>query len=33
MIVASSEREEKSWAGRIATVDQSDIRGLVTDMT
>jgi hypothetical protein len=26
-------REEKSWAGRIATVDQSDIRGLVTYMT
>jgi hypothetical protein len=26
-------REEKSLAGRLATVDQTDIRGLVTDMT
>ena len=26
-------REEKSWAGTCATVDQSDIRGLGTDMT
>jgi len=25
--------EEKSWAGWMATVDQPDIRGLVTDMT
>jgi hypothetical protein len=30
---AFSEVEEKSWAGWMATVDQPDIRGLVTDMT
>lgn len=28
-----SEAEEKSWAEWLATVDQPDIRGLVTDMT
>jgi hypothetical protein len=30
---ASSEEEEKSRAGWLTTVDQPDIRGLVTDMT
>jgi hypothetical protein len=25
--------EDESWAGSLATVDQPDIRGLVTDMT